>query len=172
MVCISCSLKCPGTPAPSVPHLMVSLYLSRSEAMYASRLRALEGRCVVSAQKALQGSETESRELLEERKTIVFPRQGVIDFYLFGPPNISVPGPPCGMDRQPFFLYFYHFLRPFLVLKKAHKPPICRAGHTQSEGCPSVSKRSIGLLAHKGTQTSNGLGIKKNNCPKLLGHCI
>ena len=80
MVCISCSLKCPGTPAPSVPHLMVSLYLSSSEAMYASRLRALEGRCVtVSAQKALQGSETESRELLAEQRRIVFPRQGVID---------------------------------------------------------------------------------------------
>ena len=33
----------------------------------------------VSAQKALQGSEAETRELLEERKRIVFPLQGVID---------------------------------------------------------------------------------------------
>ena len=34
---------------------------------------------VVSAQKALQGSEIQTRELLEERERIGFPRQGVID---------------------------------------------------------------------------------------------
>ena len=33
----------------------------------------------MSAQKALQESETETRELLKEQKRIVFPRQGVID---------------------------------------------------------------------------------------------
>ena len=35
----------------------------------------------MSAQKAFHGSETESRELLEERKRIVFPRRGVIDLH-------------------------------------------------------------------------------------------
>ena len=36
-------------------------------------------KAAVSAQKALQGSETETRELLEEQMRIVFPHQGVID---------------------------------------------------------------------------------------------
>ena len=56
----------------------------------------------LSAQKTLQGSETEMRELLEERKTKGFPWQGVIglpqrqinNFYLSGLPNIWVPAPP------------------------------------------------------------------------------
>ena len=50
----------------------------------------------VSAQKALQRSETETRELLEERKSIVFPNKGSLIcpigksmiFYLFGPPSL------------------------------------------------------------------------------------
>ena len=54
------------------PTLTVSLYLCSFETMYASRLRALEGR-VVSVQKALQGSEIETRELLEQQKRILIP---------------------------------------------------------------------------------------------------
>ena len=58
--------------------------------------RALEGGAV-SAQKALQGSETETRKLLEQQKRIVFPLYLIcptgksIIFYLSGPPNIWVP---------------------------------------------------------------------------------
>ena len=37
-----------GPPAPSAAHLTVSLFLCSSEATYASRLRALEGRRVNS----------------------------------------------------------------------------------------------------------------------------
>ena len=33
----------------------------------------------MSAQKPLEGSKTKTRELLEERKRVLFPRQGVID---------------------------------------------------------------------------------------------
>ena len=47
-VCVSCCWWCPRTSAPSLPHLTVSLYLCSSEATYASRLRALEGRRVNS----------------------------------------------------------------------------------------------------------------------------
>ena len=37
----------------------------------------------MSIQKALHGSETETRKLLEERKRIVYPRQGIIDYWMF-----------------------------------------------------------------------------------------
>ena len=83
-----------GTSVPSAAHLTVSLFLYSSEPAYASRLRALEGRCVSS--KSRLRSETKTRELLEERKRIVFPQQGVIDlpyrknndFSSFWPPNV------------------------------------------------------------------------------------
>ena len=45
------------------------------EATFEARLRALQSKDVMSAQKALQGSETKTRELPEERKKKVFPQQ-------------------------------------------------------------------------------------------------
>ena len=47
-VCVSCCWQCPGTFAPSAPHLTASLYLCISKATYALRLRALEGHYVSS----------------------------------------------------------------------------------------------------------------------------
>ena len=61
-VCVSCCWWCPGTSATSAPHLMVSLYLWCSEAAHEASWGPLKS--AVSVQKALQGSETETRELL------------------------------------------------------------------------------------------------------------
>ena len=47
-VCVNCSWRCPGTSAPSVPHLMVSLCLCSPRSNARSKPRSLEGRCVCS----------------------------------------------------------------------------------------------------------------------------
>ena len=60
-VCVSCCLRCPGTSAPRAAHLCpcISEVL---EATHKASRGPLKG--AVSALKALQGSETETRELL------------------------------------------------------------------------------------------------------------
>ena len=59
------------------PHRGNTILFRSSQHLPRLRLGSLKG--TVSAQKTLQGSETETRELLEEQKRIVLPRQGVID---------------------------------------------------------------------------------------------
>ena len=59
MICNFCFELCPGIS-------------DISEITHEARLRALEGHCV-SSKKTLQGSANQTRELLEERKRIVFP---------------------------------------------------------------------------------------------------
>ena len=60
-VCVSRSWRCPGTSAPSSAHMAASRYLNSSESNVRGGL--LKG--TVSAQKALQGSETKTRKLLD-----------------------------------------------------------------------------------------------------------
>ena len=43
-VCVSCCWRCPGTSAPSAPHLTVSLYLCSYRSNTRGESRALEGR--------------------------------------------------------------------------------------------------------------------------------
>ena len=47
-VCVSCCWRCPGTSAPSAPHLTVSLYLCSSGSNAQGESRAREGRHVSS----------------------------------------------------------------------------------------------------------------------------
>ena len=48
LVCVSCCWPSPGTSAPSVAHLMVSLYLCCSGSNARGKPRALEGHCASS----------------------------------------------------------------------------------------------------------------------------
>ena len=91
-VCASCSWRFPGTSMPSATYRF-SVGLKQRTCRGWGPLKGVR-----SAQKTLQGSETETTELLEERKRIVFPwqRLGVIylpyrqinDFLPFCPPLI------------------------------------------------------------------------------------
>ena len=77
-VFVSCSWRCPGTFALSAAHLAASLSFLCSYGCNAlGKSRALEGRGAMSAQKALQGSETVMRELLGGmREKSVSPMRG------------------------------------------------------------------------------------------------
>ena len=86
----SCSCRCPGTSsllhAGATPTMSFYLCNSRSNVCVVSRLRAMND--AESAQKALQGSDTKTRDFLggtEEKR--VSPMRGSI-FYPSGPPNI------------------------------------------------------------------------------------
>ena len=74
-VCVSCCWRCPGTSAPSAPHLTVSLYLCSSGSNVRGELRALEGRHV-SSKKPFKGPRRRQGSWWEERKRIVFPDEG------------------------------------------------------------------------------------------------
>ena len=58
-VCFSCSWECSGTFVPSLPHLRCACFPVVSEATLKANPGPLKG--AESAQKALQGSETETR---------------------------------------------------------------------------------------------------------------
>ena len=63
-ICVSCIRRFPCSSVPSVTHLAMSLFLWSSESNAQGESRALL-KDAMSAQKALQWSETETRELLE-----------------------------------------------------------------------------------------------------------
>ena len=65
-----------GTSVPSVAHLTVSFYLCSSEKNAPGQSRNIEGPSV-SAQKALQGSKPETRELLGGTTENSVSRRGV-----------------------------------------------------------------------------------------------
>ena len=69
-VSVSCSWWCPRTSSSSAPHLTVSFYLCRSGSNTRLSQGPLKG--AVSAQRALQGSEKDVRELLLGRKENYF----------------------------------------------------------------------------------------------------
>ena len=72
-VCVSYSLRCPGTSTPSVPHLTVSLYFVSS----ASNVRVeVEGpsRALCQLKKPFKALRPRLWSHWKERKTTVFPR--------------------------------------------------------------------------------------------------
>ena len=88
-VCIFCSRfswQCRGTSAPSATHLTVSLDLCRIRGKRTRRVEGLWRKGTLSAQKALQGSETKTRKLLRGTKeSYIF--QGVKPFFKTRPIN-------------------------------------------------------------------------------------
>ena len=74
--------KCPGTSAPSTAHLIVSLLLCCSGSNARGKSRAHQGcrRVLCLLKKGLQGSKTETRELLGGIEENSVHQRGVIDF--------------------------------------------------------------------------------------------
>ena len=71
-VCISCCWRCAGTSAPSVaPWCQCPYFSVGPKAMHEASWGPEKG--TVSAQKALQGSETETRDLQGKLQTTMFP---------------------------------------------------------------------------------------------------